>query len=332
MTRDAELQAALGETADRSAAPPTAAPVPPADRASALRALLSVMEPDARGFAIGAAPLSWSAAAVTDAFALPEDARELLALAEDVDWALAQRYGEDAPARLYATAPWLAFRPSIVGEPILVRHAPGSAASTVAEAIPTRGRAFFDEVMARDFDERRVTGTDFFNPKSRMPWRIVWLGDDVVAFVSSRELGTGTSPLTAGRDLPLTGIRADLERELADEGIALLLATGGPSMHLQLPDWVLRTRLRVTAWGGGHDVEVGLELPTVDAAEAGARALDEGTALDGMPVLDTLVELHRTVAFTATAAVVEGRLQLTAEAAAPLLAGSAAAAAPPGGP
>lgn len=312
----------------------------PEARQAALRALLGVMEPDARGFVLVATPLPWSADAVAETFALPEDARELLDLANDVEWALAQRYGDDAPRRLFAKSPWLVFRPSIVGEPILVRYAPASPQAAGAsdsaqggaeddtEATTSTGRAFFRRVMAQDFDERRVTGTDLFDPKARFPWRVVWLADDVVAFVSTRELGTGTSPLTAGRDLPFTGIRGDLERELGDEAIVMLLATGGPSMHLQLPEWVLRTRLRVTKWQDGHDVEVGLELPSVEAADAAARALDEGSTLDGVPIPDTLVELHRTVAFTSQATVVEGRLQLTPELAAPLRDGTNVASAP----
>lgn len=160
--------------------------------------------------------------------------------------------------------------------------------------------------MQRDEAE----GMAIFMPDGPFPWKVAFLDDVVIAFIPVKEIGTGLSPLTAGRDLPPSAVEKQLEQVLANNPPPLLeVYAAGPLLHLDLGQDVQQFELRMVPWQGkGMDAQLVLH-PSQDADAAAdalqARELDLET--------DRVAALAKRVAFTVEGPAVLGRLQLTAD-------------------
>ena len=86
------------------------------------------------------------------------------------------------------------------------------------------GEAIIRPVRAGDrMREQEVEGFTMLMPEGSLPFRVVFLAEDVVAFIPAREIGSGLGPLTAGRDLPPGATRRELERASDHECILDIL-------------------------------------------------------------------------------------------------------------
>jgi hypothetical protein len=160
--------------------------------------------------------------------------------------------------------------------------------------------------MERD----EVEGIAIFMPQGPFPWKVAFLDDVVVAFIPVKEIGTGLSPLTAGRDLPASPVETQLQQVLANKPSPLLeLYAAGPLLHLDLGQDVQQFELRVVPWQGkGMDAQLVLH-PMHDADVAADALRDRELDLE----TDQVNALAKRVAFTVEGTAVAGRLQLTAE-------------------
>jgi hypothetical protein len=160
--------------------------------------------------------------------------------------------------------------------------------------------------MQRD----EVEGFAMFMPDGPFPWKVAFLDESVVAFIPVKEIGTGLSPVTAGRDLPPSPVESQLRQVLANAPAPLLeLYAAGPLLHLDLGQDVQQFELRLVPWQG-KGIDAQMVLHPMHDAEAAAdalrlRELDLET--------DTVDALAKRVAFTVEQTAVLGRLQMTPE-------------------
>lgn len=151
-------------------------------------------------------------------------------------------------------------------------------------------------------------GVTVYMPQGPFPWKVAFLDDTVVAFVPVKEIGSGLSPLTAGRDLPASRAEQDLQTVLKNEPNALLEAVeAGPVMHLDLEQDLAQFAVSARPFQG-RGLEVAVRLaPLEDATKAAASLRDRDLSLE----TDALAALAKKVAFTVEGPLVVGRLQAT---------------------
>ncbi len=158
--------------------------------------------------------------------------------------------------------------------------------------------------MRRD----EIEGFTVLAPQGPFPWKVAFLTEQVVAFVPVKEIGTGLSPLTAGRDLPASEVETQLRTVLDDDPATVLEAyAAGPLLHLDLGQDLAQFAVRARPFErSGLDVEV--QLVPLEDTSAAAKALGER---DLSLETDAVAALAQKVAFTVEGAAVIGRLQAT---------------------
>ncbi|MBX7080177.1 MAG: hypothetical protein K1X88_13355 [Nannocystaceae bacterium] len=296
--------AAEPATTPTPAVPEPSAPTPA--RADA-KALLAWLDPDAVAVAWLDLPAGLDVDAFATVFAMPPKSAKLLRDYVDVELALDAVLPADAPRpSTWLSREGFAMLPAIATGTYVVRRMLRPRAEIEALLLRTRMQATTHE------------GFTVLVPQGPLPLRVVLLGEDVIAFLPAREIGTGLGPLTAGRDLPPSETRRELERVLAESPVATIeLYASGPLLHFDLGHDVAQFMLRARPWQGrGLDVQMRL-LPLVDQGEDPlVTANADATAL-GKRELSLETEAVRAIAgkvgFSIDGAFVEGRLQLPAE-------------------
>ncbi len=154
-----------------------------------------------------------------------------------------------------------------------------------------------------------IEGFTVYLHRGAFPWKVAFLTDTVVAFVPVKEIGTGLSPLTAGRDLPPSEAETELRTVLdEDPGTALEAFAAGPLLHLDLGQDLAQYAVRARPFQRtGLEVEVRL-APIEDPMAAAGTLGDRDLSLE----TDALAALAKKVAFTVEGPVVVGRLQMPA--------------------
>lgn len=155
-----------------------------------------------------------------------------------------------------------------------------------------------------------IEGFRVFLPQGPFPWKVAFLNDRVVAFVPVKEIGSGLSPLTAGRDLPASRAEQELEQVLKQDPTTVLEAVAaGPLLHLELHQDLAQYSVRARPFQKtGLEVEVQL-APMEDPTQAVASLAERDLSLE----TDALAALAKRVAFSVEGPIVVGRLQATAD-------------------
>ena len=153
-------------------------------------------------------------------------------------------------------------------------------------------------------------GFKVYQPQGPFPWKVAFLDDQVIAFIPIKEIGSGLSPLTAGRDLPASRAEQELQQVLEqDPSTALEAVAAGPLLHLDLGQDLMQYAVRARPFQGrGLEVEVQL-APMEDATQAAASLQARDLSLE----TDALAALAKKVAFSVEGPIVVGRLQATAD-------------------
>ncbi len=155
-----------------------------------------------------------------------------------------------------------------------------------------------------------IEGFGVFLPQGPFPWKVAFLTDRVVAFVPVKEIGSGLSPLTAGRDLPASRAEQELEQVLKQDPSTVLEAVAaGPLLHLDLGQDLAQYSVRARPFQtSGLEVEVQL-APMEDPTQAVASLSERDLSLE----TDALAVLAKKVAFSVEGPIVVGRLQATSD-------------------
>ncbi len=151
-----------------------------------------------------------------------------------------------------------------------------------------------------------IEGFKVYMPQGPFPWKVAFLDESVVAFVPVKEIGSGLSPLTAGRDLPASRAEEELAQVLEQDPSTVLEAVAaGPLLHLDLGQDLMQYAVRARPFQTrGLEVEVQL-APMEDATAAAASLHDRDLSLE----TDALAALAKKVAFSVEGPIVVGRLQ-----------------------
>jgi hypothetical protein len=198
-------------------------------------------------------------------FALPPAASRLMEDVTAVETGLEAMLGEAGEA---SPASWLgnqamAMRPS-VSQGNTVVHSLGRPKADVIALLDGNGMSL-----------SKLDGFDVLQPLRSFRFKIVFLDDTTAAFVPAAEIGSGTGPLTAARDLPPSDMRTQLETLLADDtGIVLALHAGGPALHLDLSDDILATQLGLKSMPQSGALEGQILLQTSGSLDAAIQELN----------------------------------------------------------
>ncbi len=293
---------AAGPDAKAPSAATSSAPATDPHEPSGPAALIAWLDPDAVAAAYLRLPPEVDLAALATAFALPDRTATLL------------RHAGDTARDLDAVVPPGEPRPTTFFTPELLATVP---ASGRGEIVIRRLKVPVAQVEAAlrsaRMHERTAEGLRLFEPRGALPWSVVILTDDLVAFVPAKIMGAGVSPLSAARDLPPSDLEQQLGRVLEERRDTMLeLAAAGPLVHLDLDAEVLGLRAQVIPWGeGGLDGQVRLAIS--GDPQAAVRQLGDRT-MEGEPT--NLVELARKVAWVVEPTdppAVLGRLQIPRE-------------------
>jgi hypothetical protein len=258
-------------------------------------ALLTWLDPDATAVMFSRLPSDLDPEAIATVFAVPPKAARLLSDAAGLEPALDAVLPKDSPRPTEWLAPETLALTSLVSTgTYLVR----SLLRPSAEVEPL--------LLAAKMRTDEVEGFTMLMPEGPLPWRVVMLPDDLAAFVPAREIGSGLSPLTAGRDLPAGAVERELAQMIEEPQLLLQLAALGPLIHFDLGQDVIQFEMQMRTWQGGIDVQVRLH-PSGDAAVAATALGNRDVALES----DAIKALCGRVAFTVDGAYVDARLQLT---------------------
>lgn len=276
------------------------ASAPPATPGPGAKALLTYLEPEATGVLYMNLPPELGrldGEVIATVFALPPRGRDLVNAALGVDTALAAVLGPEAPKPEELLGPeTLVMTPAVSTGAYVLRPLAKPAAEV--EALLTK-----DAMQKSESD-----GITVLSPTGAFPFKAALLEGDVIAFIPKSEIGSGLSPLTAGRDLPASEVRTELSTMLdTDPSVMLVGVVAGPMLHLELTDDVALARIMFRTWqNGGLDAEIRMQT-TGDPATA-AKELEERTAPLETDQVQALVDR---IAFTVDGPTVAGKLQLT---------------------
>lgn len=267
---------------------------PAADEASG-HALLEWLDPDAVAIVYMQRAADIDPEAFSTAFAVPPKLARMLrdvpAVVEGLD--AVRDPGDPEPDAWFG--PDALASTSIVSSGTYVLH-------TLAKP-RTDVEGFLEHASMRSTE---IEGFTVYEPQGPFPWKVAFLDQRVVAFVPVKEIGSGLSPLTAGRDLPASQAEEELAQVLAQDPSTVLEAVAaGPLLHLDLGQDLRQFAVRARPFQGkGLEVEVQL-APMEDANEAAASLRDRDLSLE----TDALAALAKKVAFSVEGPLVVGRLQ-----------------------
>lgn len=297
--RKADHEPTPAKTTDDEPATPVT-PSSAGERSASGRALslLTWLDPDATAVMFSRLPADLDPEALATVFAVPPKAAKLLHDASGL---------EDA---LDAVLPTEAARPrTFLAPETLALTSIASTGTYILRPLLQPAAQVEPILLGAKLRADPVDGFTMLVPEGPLPWRVVLLPDDIAGFIPAREIGSGLSPLTAGRDMPAGNVERDLAKVIEEEPDALLeLAAAGPLIHFDLGQDVIQFVLRMRAWQGGIDAQVRLH-PSGDATVAANALTNRDVALES----DAIKALCGRVAFTVDGPYVDGRLQLTAD-------------------
>ena len=276
-------------------AAPNAAPRTPTNAT-----LLAWLDPDATSIGYVRNELTLHGERLSMIFGLPPNLEAIVKAPSDLQWGLGVLLGADDPATVneWFDDDMLVMRPRVANGLYLVRRL-------------ERPRDDLKKALAGKGTLSESEGFEVFRPRSAFPFNLVFLEDDVVAFVPLQEIGSGLSPLTAARDLPASPAEAEiLEALTQDRELSVLAIAAGPMTHLDLAHDVGRARASLRRREGGvADGEVAFQMLGTDEAKL---AVDELAKRTVFAESERMKEIAAKVAFTAEGEVVSGRLQIPA--------------------
>lgn len=283
--------------ADAEVESKTKVPGTPGDTEGVADSLLEWLDPDAVAVAYVALPPGVDVDALSVVFALPPKLEEVLGDIHDID------EGLDAIRPLESPHPneWL-------GPEALASAGVVSSGTYVLRSL-SKPRAEIEELLTKSGMEKTESeGFTILVPQNAFGWKVAFMSDTVVAFIPAREIGTGLSPLTAGRDMPPSEVEGQLRGTLKNEtGVTLEAYAAGPLLHYDLGQDVLQVAFQARTWKDqGMDVSVRL-LPGGDASTAVDKLSKRETPLES----DQIQALAKRVAFSLDGEAISGRLQLT---------------------
>ncbi len=294
---DAASSTTAGPVADPDPASAGAADAP---RTPTTAALLAWLDPDATSIGYVRNELVLDGERLSTIFGLPPNLESIVKAPSDLQWGLDVLLGVDDAATIneWFDDDMLVMRPRVANDLYVVRRLERPR-EELKKALGTQGA----------FSE--AEGFEVFRPRSAFPFNLVFLTDDVVAFVPQQEIGSGLSPLTAARDLPASPAEGEILQALNEERpLSLLAMAAGPMTHLDLDHDVGRARVSLRRLEGGvADGEVAYQMLGVDEAKLAVDALDKRTVFADS---ERMKEIARKVAFTSEGDVVTGRLQIPA--------------------
>jgi hypothetical protein len=283
---------------DVAPTPPPAA-LPDEAPASDLDALMEWLDPKATGVAWVDLDPSLATETIAAVWALPPRASDMLTLRQQVDSELDAVIDLQAPrATTWFQRPCLVTMSILTSGPYLIRKL-------------ARPRAEFEALLsAAKFDGDPTEGLTIYTPRSPFGWRVVLLTDTVVAFIPSREPGSGLSPLTAGRDMPASEHETQLRQTLAeDPTIEVSLFVLGPMLHFDFDPSLRAASLQLNRYadGGGQGIDGRVVFEPESSAGDVATALD---ARDPVGENEQVRALARDAAYILDGGIVAGRLQV----------------------
>jgi hypothetical protein len=293
-TKDANPPAKTDTRPAQDAVPDETPQVPSGSTATAL---LDWLDPDAVAVAYADFPAGIDPTTLSVVLALPPRVETMLRNIADID------EGLDAIRPLDGLHPaeWL-------DTPALASAALVSTGTYVLRPL-LRPRTEAKALLLRSgMTETEVEGITILVPQNAFPWKVALLDERVVAFIPVREVGTGLSPLTAGRDLPASEIELQLRTLLDREpGVVLEAYAVGPLLHYDLGQDVLQLAVSARTWQRtGLDAQVRL-LPSGDVTQAVEALSDRRVPLE----TDQVQALAGRVAFGLDGTAISGRIQLT---------------------
>lgn len=263
--------------------------------------LLGYLDPEAVAVLYSRLETRLDPSSLETIYAVPPKQRHVLDAAFTLDEALDVRFGDEGHEDLFGHQ-IMAMEPAISSAPYLVVPMLGTEAE-LREALSDR-----------PLTEDEVEGVKLLSSEGAFPYKVAIL-EGAVAFIPLKEIGSGVSPLTAGRDLPASQVRQDLEQALSENpDLSLVALAAGPMLHLDMDADVGLSKLTlISTPEGGLDGEARYQIaadPTKvdEVAEAGAKELGERDTEFETDVVRGMVER---AAVTATAGVIEVRLELT---------------------
>ncbi len=260
--------------------------------------LLTWLDPEATAIAYVRRVNELDLAAVGHLYAMPPRVTDLLERVDELDWSLSAMFPAEAPDPASLFAPeTLAFRPGIGTGIYLVRKLLGPR-KRLEELLG-------DRMIAGETDE-----IPMLKPRGAFGYRMGFMDDGIVAFIPAAEIGSGLSPLTAGRDLPASVVKTELTEMLeADPSVVVTAVAAGPMLHLDLDAQVARARIVLRRIKDGYDGEGALAMMLEDATPTAESLTARSAPLE----TDAMQALMKRVAFTASASVVDVRLQLSSD-------------------
>lgn len=259
--------------------------------------LLEWLDPDAVSVVFSRIDPAIDTDSFSMVFALPPKIEKMLRDIQGVDHALDAVLDPDAPR----PAEWLG--PQSLGAASVV-----SSGTYVVRALTAPVAEVEKHLLGAGMQKTEIEGFAVFVPRGPFPWKVVILEDDVAGFVPVKEIGSGLSPLTAGRDLPASALETEIRTVLSQDPDALLdIYAGGPLLHLDLGQDIAQLGLHTRRFEqGGLDVEVRMQ-PVDNADQARASLQNRELELE----TDQIQALAKRVAYTVEGNVVTGRLQAT---------------------
>ena len=309
------LAALLGATACKSDTPdekaPDATPTkaepakqagndePEAKASGAAGKMLEWLDPEAVTVMYVNLPPEIDAEVLSAVFAVPPKVAKMLRDARRVDDALDAVLDPESP------------RPDAWLNAEAIASSSVVSSGTYVLRTMTKPAAEVEEILVKSgMQKDEVEGMTLLMPQGPFPWKVAFLNDAVLGFIPVKEIGTGLSPLTAGRDMPASAVEKQLTQVLGNVPPPLLeLYAAGPLLHLDLGQDVQQFELRLIPWQNkGMDAQLVLH-PSRDATKAVATLGERDLELE----TDQVQALAGKVAFTVEGEAVTGRLQLTAE-------------------
>ena len=269
----------------------------PAEAKGTRTKLLEWLDPDAVAVVYTKLPASLDLQVFSVVFALPPKVEKVLTDTGEVMEALEAVLPPDGPTP-----------DDLLGDESLAMASMVAAGTYVLKPLERpRGEveATLEKAGLRRTD---VDGYALFVPERTFPWKVAFVSDDVVAFIPIKEIGSGLTPLTAGRDLPPSDIERQLTEVFKNEPSTILeVYAAGPLLHLDMGQEVIQLMVQARPFQGkGIDVQLRLQ-PTEHAPTAATALTQREAPLEN----DQVQALMKQVAFTPEGPVVNGRLQLT---------------------
>jgi hypothetical protein len=315
-TKEAKEAEAAEEAATRSTPAAQDAPDPtaivdpakaePSSPSTPAEKLLEWLDPEAVAVIYSKLPEEIDTNALGVVFAIPQKTTRMMRANTNVLEALEAILPLDAPR----PAQWL-------GPEALVTTSVVSTGPYVLRPL-TRPRAEVQALLESAGMQPTVTeGITILVPRGAFPWKAAFVSDEVLAFIPTREIGSGLSPLTAGRDMPPSEVEKALREIATNEPDALLeLYAAGPIVHFDVGQDVLQLMLRVRRWEAGssgrkgHALDVSVRMQLSQDPHAAEQKLEaRKTPLE----TDQIQALVDRVAYTVEEDTVVGRLQMSPE-------------------